>query len=211
MKLLVLGSTGVTGEIIVEQALNLGHDVTAFARDPEKVTIRHKNLKVVKGDILEYRSLLPAVEGQDAVISALGIRTLKKNTIISDGTKNVLKAMKGKKVKRFICISSVGVGESKLQQKQLGLLYNRFMFPVILRNMFEDKEAQEKSVMESSLDWTIVRPVILTKGKKIGNYRALPPDDNSLNRFISRADVSDFILSRLSDGKYIKEAVSLSY
>ena len=211
MKLLVFGSTGATGKILVQQALDQRHEVTAFARDPGKVDIHHEHLRIVKGNILEYATLLPAVEGQDTVISALGIRMLGKNSIISEGTKNILRAMEAKQVKRFICMSSVGVGESRAQQKCLGFLYNHFVIPVLLRNMFDDKEVQEEAIMKSSLDWTIVRPVILTNGKKTRQYTAVPPTDSSLGQKISRADVADFLLSQMSAQDHIKEAVSLSY
>ena len=211
MKVLVFGSTGATGKIFVQQALEHKHEVTAFARNPGKLDMRHEHLRIVKGDILEYATLLPAVEGQDAVISVLGIRLLGKNTIMSDGTKNILRAMEEKQVRRFLCMSSVGVGESRVQQKNLGLLYNYFMIPVLLRNMFADKEVQEDAIMKSALDWTIVRPVILTNGEKTKKYRSLTPTDSSLGQKISRADVADFLLSEMSAQKHIKEAVSLSY
>jgi putative NADH-flavin reductase len=211
MKLLVFGSTGATGKILVQQALEQRHEVTAFARDPGKVDIRHEHLRIVKGDILEYSTLLPAVDGQDVVISALGIRMLGKNTIMSEGTKNILRAMEAKQVKRFICVSSVGVGESRAQQNRLGWLYNYVVIPVLLRNMFADKDVQEDAIMKSALDWTIVRPVILTNGPKTGQYRSLTPIDLSLGQKISRADVADFLLSQISARNHIKEAVSLSY
>ena len=75
MKLLVLGATGGTGRALVEQALAQGHVVTAFARDPSKVRTTHPNLHVVKGDILDPASVEAAVRGQDAVLSALGVRS----------------------------------------------------------------------------------------------------------------------------------------
>jgi len=74
MKLLVFGATGGTGGRLVQQALQQGHVVTAFARDPGKIHLAHDNLRVVRGDILHPDSVETAVAGQDAVMSALGIR-----------------------------------------------------------------------------------------------------------------------------------------
>ena len=72
MKLLILGATGGTGRALIEQALEQGHVVTALARNPAKIRTSHTNLRVIKGDILSYPSLEAAIEGQDAVLSALG-------------------------------------------------------------------------------------------------------------------------------------------
>jgi putative NADH-flavin reductase len=74
MKLLIFGATGGTGRQLVEQALEQGHEVTAFVRNPAKVTTKHEKLKVVKGNILDCHSVGAAVAGQDAIFSALGVR-----------------------------------------------------------------------------------------------------------------------------------------
>ena len=93
MKIAVFGASGKTGILIVYQALNQGHIVTAFARQSSKVTIQHKNLRVIQGEIQDLEKVRMAVEGQDAVLCALGIDKNKPNTILSDGTRNILKAM----------------------------------------------------------------------------------------------------------------------
>jgi len=211
MKLLILGATGGTGKKLVKQALEQGHIVTAFARNPTDVTKKHDSLSVIHGNILDYISIQRAVKGQDAVISALGIRTLMKNTIISDGTKNIINAMEKYGVKRFVCLSSIGVGDSKLQQQQLGLLYNIVMIPLLLKNMFQDKEVQEAYIKESNLDWTIIRPAILTNGKRTGRAKRFGHDDTTIKAKISRADVADFMLKQLSDKANIHKTISLSY
>jgi hypothetical protein len=120
MKLLVFGGTGGTGCEIVAQALGQGHVVTAFVRNPAALTTKHENLKLAKGDILDYPSVEAAVRRQDAVLSALGVRKLRKNTILSDGTKNIIRAMEQHGVKRFVCESSLGVGDSKEQLEVSG-------------------------------------------------------------------------------------------
>jgi putative NADH-flavin reductase len=199
MKLLIFGATGKTGFELVNQALEQGHIVTAFARNPEDIMQKHDNLTVVKGDILKYSTIENVIKDHDKVISALGIRTLKKNTIISDGTKNIIRAMEKHNVKRFIVISSIGVRESKQQQKGLGFLYNNFVIPYALKNMFQDKELQEKYIMKSSLDWTIIRPARLTNGKHTKEYRIFSSDDKNIKSKISRADVADYMIKQLTD------------
>src|SRR2546426_8941695 len=137
MRVLIFGATGRTGRELVRQALERGHEVTAFARNPSALPIRHERLQVVQGDILDKASIERAVAGQDAVISALGARTLRRSTVLSEGTKNILKAMRKHGVNRFVCMSSLGVGDSR---GQLGPLYDFFLIPLLLRNVFADKQ-----------------------------------------------------------------------
>jgi len=103
MKLVVFGASGKTGILLVYQALEKGHEVTAFARKPESVTIRHDRLRVLQGDILQYYQVRAAVEGCDAVLSTLGVYSRKPTTVLSEGTSNITRAMKECGVKRLIC------------------------------------------------------------------------------------------------------------
>ena len=209
MKLLILGATGATGLELMEQALEAGHEVTAFARRPEAVQLKHANLRVHQGGILDYSTVEAAVQGQDAVLSALGVRRLGKNTILSDGTRNLIEAMEKLRVKRLIVESSLGVGDSR---GQLGPVHNWFVLPVLLRNIFADKETQESLVRASRLDWVIVRPAILTNGPRTSRYKAgFAPDNQSIKRKISRADTAEFMLKQLTDDIYLHKTPGLSY
>jgi len=212
MNLLIFGATGGTGRAIVAQALEQGHRVTAFARNPDAIKIEHENLIVVQGDILDYASVERAVKGQDAVLSALGTRAIRRNTTISDGARNIIKAMEKYEVKRFVFVSSISIGDSKPQQRQFGLLYKIIIFPLLLRNMFQDKEIQERYIRQSTLDWVIVRPAVLTNGPRTGVYRSeFSATDKSIKAKISRADVADFMLKQLTDDTYVHKTPSLSY
>ena len=209
MKVLVLGATGASGLELLEQGLENGHQVTAFARRPHSVPLKHANLRVHKGDVLDYPSVAAAVEGQDAVLSALGVRQLGRNTILSDGTRNVIQAMQKNGVRRLVVESSLGVGDSA---GQLGPMNNFFLLPTILKHIFRDKEAQESVVRESGLDWIIVRPAILTNGPRTGRYKAgFAPGVRSIKRKISRADTAEFMLKQLTDDKYLRQTPGLSY
>ena len=95
--IIVFGASGKTGILIVYQALNQGHQVTAFARQPSKVTIEHKNLRIIRGDVLDYDKVKEAVQGHDVVLCALGVDKNKPNTVISDGTRNIHKPRFGTK------------------------------------------------------------------------------------------------------------------
>jgi putative NADH-flavin reductase len=210
MKILIIGATGGTGRAIVEQALEKRHAVTAFVRNPAKMSIAHERLVVVKGNVLDYDSVEHAVQGHDAVVSALGHKQFfLKNTILSNGTKNIIRAMEKHKVKRLIFESSLGVGDSR---GRLGLYYTLFVIPFIIFFYYKDKELAERYIMESSLDWTIVRPGQLTNGKKRGVYREGLNVGNWFSSVrISRADVADFMLKQLTDNSYLKKTPGVAY
>lgn len=209
MKVLVVGSTGGTGLELVEQALEEGHQVTAFARRPEALRIRHDNLAVNQGDILDEAAVEGAVRGQDAVLCALGVRKLGANTILSDGTRNLIRAMERRGVRRLVVESSLGVGDSR---GQLGGWYNWIMVPLFLKQVFEEKERQETLVRASALEWVIVRPAVLTHGPRTGKYRAgFAANDGRIRRRISRADTAEFMLKQVTDNAFLRQAPGVSY
>jgi len=208
MNLLIIGGTGKTGKELVKQGLEKGHSITVLARNPNKVKCQHQNLKVIKGNVLIPETLENAFQGQDAVLSALGHkRFFIKTTILSRGTKNIISTMERNKIQRFICITSLGINDSRFR---LGLYYTLFTIPFILLFYFLDKAKQEKLIMSSNLDWTIVRPGQLTNGKKRMKYRHGPNLGNYiLTKMISRADVAHFMLNELESKKYMHQAVAI--
>ena len=210
MNILIFGATGGTGRELVKQALAQGHHVTAFARNPSKVTTQHENLSVVQGNVLDYSSVERAVKGKDAVLSALGHKKwFIKTTILSDGTKNIITAMEKQRVRRFICETSLGVGDSR---GRLGLYYTFFVIPFIVYFYFKDKGLQEKYIAQSSLDWVIVRPGMLTNGPRRGVYRhGFDIGSRIFSVRISRADVAEFMLKQLTDDTYRRKLVAVAY
>lgn len=208
MKLLIIGGTGKTGQELIKQALEQGHQVTAFLRNPINLKLSHANLHPVKGNVLDYDSVEKAVTGHDAVLSALGHkRFIIYSNTLSEGTKNIIKAMEQQQVKRFICITTLGINDSRFR---LGLYYTLFVIPVIVFFYFRDKAKQERLIRNSNLDWTIVRPAQLTNGKKRGKYKHGNNAGNYiLTKMISRADVAAFMLSQLNDKTYLHKAAGL--
>jgi putative NADH-flavin reductase len=210
MKILIIGGTGGTGQELVKQALQEGHHVTALVRNPGKIKFTNPNLRIVKGNVLDPASVENAVAGQDAVLSALGHkRFIIYTTILSEGTKNIIRAMEKQHVKRFICITSLGINDSRFK---LGLYYTLFVIPVILFFYFMDKAKQEKLIRASDLNWTIVRPGQLTNGKKRGTYKHGDQVGNYiLTKMISRADVAHFMLSQLNDDTYVHKTPGVAW
>lgn len=204
-KVLIVGATGGTGRQLVEQALERGHVVTALARDPSALRIEHPRLTVVRGDVLDYRSVEAAVRGQDAVLSALGHKRFFYPTrILSEGTRNLLRAMETHGVQRFVCETALGIGDSA---GRMGVYYTFFVIPIILPFYFWDKTRQERLIAASGVSWVVVRPGALANGAKRGRYR----HGRNVGSFlwtvrISRADVADFMLNQMTDNTYLGTA-----
>jgi uncharacterized protein YbjT (DUF2867 family) len=208
MELLIIGATGTTGREVVKQALSLGHRVTAFSRNPEPLRqIRHHNLQLMSGDVMDALSVEKAVRGKDAVLSTLGAG--RKGTIRSEGTRHVIEAMQKNKVRRFICQTTLGAGDSRVH---LNFFWKHIMFGLMLREAYRDHEVQERYIMNSNLDWTIVRPAALTDGPATGQYRhGFGEEERGLKLKVSRQDVALFMLMQLSSEQYVHQAPGLSY
>ncbi|MEP6956476.1 MAG: NAD(P)H-binding protein [Chthoniobacterales bacterium] len=207
-RILVIGATGGTGRQLVEQALAQGHHVTALVRTPAKMQLTHENLRIVRGDVLDYVSVELAMLGQDAVVSALGhTHFLGPSRVLSDGTRNILRAMRSCRVRRFICESSLGVGDAV---GRLGLLSTFLFVPLLLSFYFYDRVRQENLIEASGVDWIIVRPTRLTNGAARGSYRHGTQVGNYIfGNSIARADVADFMLKQLHDDTYLGRAVGV--
>jgi putative NADH-flavin reductase len=209
MKLIVFGSTGGTGRELLQQALEQGHEVTAYARNPAKVAnIEHSRLQVVQGDVLKPAEVKEAISAQEAVLSTIGAGA-KRTRLREDGTKTLIEAMETAGVRRFISQSSLGVGESR---SNLGIFTRYIIVAIFLRHAFADHERQEAVIKQSSLDWTIVRPPHLTNGPRTGVYQhGFSTTVKGIQGKISRADVADFMLKQLRDKAYVRQTPGLSY
>jgi len=210
MNILIIGSTGGTGKQLVIQALDRDHNVTAFARKPSKINIKHDRLKVIKGNVLNVDSLRNAMAEQDIVICALGHKKwLYPTKILSEGTRNIIATMREYGVKRLICETSLGLGETT---GKMGIYYTFFVIPFILPFYFWDKRKQEKIIQSSELDWTIIRPGALNNRRARGSYREGFKIGNWFYTVrISRADVADFMLNQIDDNKYIHSKPGVSW
>ena len=215
-RVLVIGASGGTGRVVVEQLLSNGHDVTAFVRRTESIQTKSRRLKIVKGDAMIAKDVARAVEGQDTIIVTLGInenplrvRLLgSKNTslnIRSAGTRNVVQAMKKHGVSRLIVQSTFGTG----QTQHLLRLFERLLFKILLAPQIEDTEKQETIVKESGLDWVIAQPVHLTGGEN----SELPTTSTKglIQKWkVSRRSVARFLSEAIRTGRYLHQSVALS-
>ena len=209
MKLTVFGATGKVGRNVIDQALEQGHEVIAFARSPEKLSKHDQNLQVMKGDVLDPASVERAVDGSDVVICALGMPLMNKDGLRAKGTRNIIDAMERTGVRRLVCLSGLGAGDS---WNTLPVHYKYLIFPLLMRRVFADHERQENHVTGSPLDWVLVRPGNFVKGPHTGSYRhGFTADDEPSKLRISHADVADFMVRQVTDDTYLHRAASLSY
>jgi len=202
MKLTIFGATGGTGRALVDQACEAGHDVTAVVRSPNALEAR-PNLTVVTGGITTS-----VIAGRDAVLTAIGYRGRGPTTVQTDTTRSIIEAMREAGVRRLICVSNSGMhttGDDPLTKALVKPILRR-----VLRHGFADMRGMEAVVLDSDLEWTIVRPPRLTNGPRTGTYRT------ELNRNVrggfqvSRADVADCMLRCLTGPETIRTAISLA-
>lgn len=208
MKVIVFGATGTIGKLAVQKMLDDGHEVTAFARRPEKLGISASKLHYIAGDATQPAAVATAIEGQDAVVITLGSGLSRKSTIRSVGTMNVILGMQKHGVERLICQSTLGAHES---WGNLNFFWKRVMFGMLIRPIFLDHELQEQLVRASGLSWTIVRPGAFTDGPSTSAFKeGFKPSDRNLTLKIARADVATFLSRQLSDHQYAHRAVGIS-
>ena len=221
MRLVIFGPTGGTGRRLVERAIAERHEVTAFVRDPSRMTARHRRLRVVVGDAFDQDRVREAVAGNEAVISVLGSRQPSNplhprrpgdpNGVVSAGARNIIAAMKEHGLRRFVCQTAWGVGQSKQDPGPAGAFFMKVLVPPLLRDEYADKEAQEKIVRESGLEWILVRPMILTNGPWTNDYRASIDLKPGRRPYISRADVADFLIRQLDGDTFVRNTPTIGY
>ncbi len=210
MKVIVFGATGPTGRRAVDEALARGHEVTAFVRDPSKLPTKHERLRVVQGDALDPASVEHALPGQEGVLVCLGARNRSgkgwpPRDIDFRATQNILAGMKKHGVKRLVCMTSMGVGDSKQVKSAPNWVFTRIFMPLLLKKVFEAKEKQEAAIRASDTDWIIVRPTGLTNGPARARFR-VTTDLSPVPGRISRADVAAFMLGQLTSDQYLRKA-----
>ncbi|MBC8074627.1 MAG: SDR family oxidoreductase [Chloroflexales bacterium] len=207
-RVLVIGGTGATGRLVVEQALAEGHAVTALVRNPDKLAIAHQQLRLIQGDVLDLQAVDTAVAGQDSVLLLLSQPSLNTpSTVSSDGTQHVVQAMERHGVRRLVSVTMLGMGDS---HKNAPFLYKRVFVPLLLKHVAVDKARQEAAIQRSSLEWTIVRPPRLTDEHGSGSYNVITTSAAKVSK-LPRADLAAFMLAQVADTHYVRQAVVVGY
>ncbi len=209
-KVLIIGASKGIGLETTRQALEAGHRVRAFARSAADIGISDPKLEKVRGNALRESDVIAAVTGMNAVIQVLGVGLgdlFLPVHLFSDATRLLLAAMQAQGVKRLICVSGFGAGDSRASINCLQILPFRFFFG----RAYDDKDVQERLIKDSALNWTIARPGVLTNGSRTGHYKVLKEPLEWRNGTISRADVASFLVQQIEDRAYLRTTPVLVY
>lgn len=205
MKILVTGATGGTGQAIVREALAKGHEVTALVRSEAKARPLLPGATLVEGDARDPASVSRALQGCEAAISSLGTRKItfvRAVTVMSDATRNLVAAMRAQGVRRLVCITGLGAGDSAGHGP---FAYDWLVKPVLLGRIYRDKDRQEAIVRASGLDWVIVRPSVLTDKPATGRVTAVTDLRGVRGGKISRADVAAFVVAQTRRDEWLRQ------
>lgn len=209
LTLAVFGASGRTGRLLVEQAIAAGHEVRAFVRERSRLPLEHDRLAIVKGDAYAGENVGRAVEGADAVLSALGRGKDSPEDLLTVAGDHVTRAMETHGVERFVTLVGAGVRHEDDDVSLGGRLVVGAM-KVVARETLTDARDHVAAVRASDLEWTVVRPPRLVDGEHTGEYRTgaltLGPRER-----ISRADLADFMLDCVEDDRHVRELPMVSY
>ena len=205
MRVLIIGASKGIGLETTRQALDAGHDVRALARSATAIAISNPSLEKMRGNALKTEDVEAALVGVDVVIQTLGVglgELFRPVHLFSDATRVLIAAMKRQDIKRLICVTGFGAGDSRASISCL----QRLPFQIVFGRAYDDKSLQEQLIKESELDWTIARPGVLTSGPRTGHYQILSEASQWRNGIISRADVAEFLVRQIGDQTYIRKA-----
>jgi len=212
MKVVIFGATGLSGKAILAEALSQHHQVTILVRNAQAVTLQDKNLTVVEGSVLDKNTVNAVLKNQDAVIQCLGVGGKgdgKPTTFVSDANKIIMEEMQKNKVPRLVAMSNIGAGNSLAFTPWI---FRKLILPYFmkwLQVIVDDKNRMEPMIMNSNLDWTIVRSAGMVDKPAKGKVTATLTG-KGLSYTITLADLAAFIVGQLSDKSYSKQAPSIS-
>lgn len=202
MRLSVLGATGAIGKLLLQQAVEQGYQVTAFARAPKKIGLQSPRLRVVAGDLFNAQQMADAIRGSDAVLSAFGPTTLRRTHLRRDFARTLVSAMRLAGVRRFLHVSSA------FCFREGGLLY-AVMTSTLFRNVTNDHCDADFELAQPDLEWTVLRPPRLVDGPAKGHLNIVR-GHLARGLTITRADVASFMLAETASPSYVRELVGLS-
>lgn len=208
MKLAIFGATGETGRHLVKQALERGHEVTAFTRSPEKLPINSDRLTVVQGDVRNADKVNEAIAGVDAVLSALGPAENKPVFTVTEGTQNILDAMNRYGVERLVVSAGAGVGDPNDEPKLFNHAIN-FLLKIVSRWVYEDMRRTVDLVRGSHVKWTVVRVPMLTDDEPTGDVK-VGYVGKGLGSRLTRADMARFMLDQVESDELVHRAPAIS-
>ena len=204
-RVVIFGASRGIGLETTRQALAAGHEVRAVARSVDGIGFSDSKLTTVRGDARSSQDVESALSGMEVVIQTLGVGfgdLFSPVNLFSVATRILIPAMKRLGVNRLICVTGFGAGDSRASISR----WQRLPFLAIFGRAYVDKGLQERLIQDSGLNWTIVRPGVLTSGPRTGGYRKLLEPSQWRNGMISRADVAEFLVQQIEDPNYLRQA-----
>lgn len=211
MQIAVFGANGPTGRLLTQLALDEGHEVVAFTRNPDTFPIADPGLTVVAGDVHDAAAVAEAIDGTDAVVSTLGVPFAKTPvTVYSDGITNIVAGMRAAGIKRLACVSSSAVAPHP--EPLGGFFFEKVIQPYVVnklgRTLYDDMRRMENIVAASDLAWTIVRPSGLFEAKAASAYEVAV--DHIGHRFTARIDLADCLLRQVLTDTHAGETIAVA-
>ena len=207
MNLVVLGATGGTGTELVRESLKRGHSVTAFVRNAQRLSEFQGRIRIAEGDLLDRSAMAKVLENHDAVLSGFGPRVpISKSDahLLEEFASALAGAMQDAKVRRLVIISTAFLFKDSIVPPTY--LLGKLLFPSVVR----DSAALERTIQQSALEWTIVRPPQLTNGPITERYRERIGHLPRLGFTISRADVAHYFVKAIGKGDVMRKIVGIS-
>ncbi|MCU0393948.1 MAG: NAD(P)H-binding protein [Thermoflexibacter sp.] len=209
MRILIFGATGITGKILTKMALNQGHTVTIFVRNPSKIDFEDKQLNIVQGQLHEIEKIDKVIQNQEVVISTLGPTSLTKNNIeFTDGIAHIVKTIEKHQIKQFFYLSTMGVGDSR---NSLDWFSKYFIMDFVIKKSVQDHTKNEQNIINSQTNWYIFRPAKLNNKTLTKNYKVSEYFVKAFRPKISRADVADLMLAQIGKVDFLRKKISQMY
>jgi putative NADH-flavin reductase len=212
MQVTVFGSTGVIGSLVVANLRAEGHDVIAYLRDPSKIPATwDTGVTPVIGEITDASTVTTAIAGSGAVISALGPSMSRKavGTPLVTGAEIIVSAMRTNNVTRYIGNGTPSVLDPR-EKPTWQTRFSTVAASTLLRRAYDEMVGMSKVIMESDLDWTIVRFSSPRNGSAKGVIREGFFGQDKLGMAITRADIAAFTAAQLTDDRYIRAVPAIS-
>jgi putative NADH-flavin reductase len=201
MKIASFGVTGKTGKVFFPKALEKGYQLKCLLRNPEKIKINNENLEIIKGDILNKEDVENMVKGTDIVVSLFGQVKGSPKDLQTQGTINIVNAMKKHGIKKIISLSGGGLRYKEDKPKIPDYIIKGIM-KIFVPHLLEDAKEHAEVLRKSGLDWVIVRGPRLNDNEPKGKYRVGWVGVNASTK-ISRADFADFLVTQIEDNNYL--------
>lgn len=208
-KLVIFGASGRTGILLVQQALDAGHEVVAFVRSPERLPIRHARLHLVQGDVMNADDVNRAITADaEAVISVLAPVKGAPSDMLPRAADNIIAAMSRHGIQRLLYMTGAGVSFAE-DRPQVFDHVIKFLLRTIAGDVLKQSEEAVNRVRSSQLDWTVVRVPMLTEGPATGSIRVGWVGVDTGPR-LARGDAATFILQEVLRREHVRKAPVIS-